>query len=40
MSTNARDLLELLRDAPSSRELRRLAMNIIAPGCADARGGC
>lgn len=40
MSQNARDLLELLRDDPASNELRRLALNIIAPGCADVRKGC
>lgn len=39
MSQNARDLVELRRDYPTSAELRRLALNIIAPGCASERGG-
>ncbi|MDY7802801.1 hypothetical protein U0E23_10015 [Burkholderia stagnalis] len=40
MSRTARDLLELRHDDPSSPELRRLALNLIAPGVADARCGC
>lgn len=48
MSQNARDLMELRRDAPSLPELQKfilaelqhLALNIIAPGVADMRGGC
>lgn len=40
MSQNARDLLDLLRDNPRSPELRRLALNVIAPGVACMRGGC
>lgn len=40
MSQNAKDLIELRRDVPMSRELRRLALNIIAPGVADVRAGC
>jgi hypothetical protein len=39
MSQGARDIIELLRDAPHSIELRRLALNIIAPGCSDQRAG-
>lgn len=40
MSQTARDLLDLLRDDARSPELQRLALNLIAPGCGDARGGC
>ncbi|WP_173261334.1 hypothetical protein [Paraburkholderia sp. NMBU_R16] len=46
MSTRAQDLLELLRldqgggGALVQHLLRELAMNIIALGVADARGGC
>nr|DAH87984.1 MAG TPA: hypothetical protein [Caudoviricetes sp.] len=40
MSQAARDLLELRRDCPSSGELRRLALNLIAPGVASAHSGC
>ncbi|WP_257789119.1 hypothetical protein [Burkholderia pseudomallei] len=40
MSQTARDLIELRRDYPKSPELRRLALNLIAPGVADARRGC
>ncbi|WP_279612908.1 hypothetical protein [Burkholderia sp. BCC0398] len=40
MSQTARDLLELRRDYPRSGELRRLALNLIAPGVACMRGGC
>lgn len=40
MSTNARDLLDLRRDDPASPELRKLALNLIAAGVADMRGGC
>lgn len=40
MSQAARDLIELRRDYPKSPELRRLALNIIAPGCTDVRAGC
>ena len=40
MSQNAKDLIELRKDFPASPELRRLALNLIAPGVADARGGC
>ncbi|WP_280523603.1 hypothetical protein [Burkholderia aenigmatica] len=40
MSQTARDLLELRRDRPCSVELRRLALNLIAPGVACIRGGC
>ncbi|WP_256260119.1 hypothetical protein [Burkholderia ubonensis] len=40
MSQTARDLMELRRDLPTSPELRRLALNIIAPGVAPVRGGC
>jgi hypothetical protein len=32
LSQNAKDLLELRRDDPMSIELRKLALNIIAPG--------
>ncbi|MFP4895167.1 hypothetical protein [Paraburkholderia sp. EG304] len=32
MSQNAKDLLELRHDDPTSIELIRLALNIIAPG--------
>ncbi|WP_269768297.1 hypothetical protein [Burkholderia ubonensis] len=39
MSQFARDLLELRRDFPSSPELRRLALNLIAPGVANMLGG-
>ncbi len=40
MSTNARDLVELRRDDPTSTELRKIAANIIAAGIKDQRGGC
>ncbi|WP_260431970.1 hypothetical protein [Burkholderia stagnalis] len=40
MSQTARDLLELRRDFPESPELRRLALNLIAPGVACVRVGC
>ncbi|WP_431825276.1 hypothetical protein [Burkholderia sp. F1] len=40
MSRTASDLIELRRDDPLSPELRRLALNLIAPGVAPARGGC
>lgn len=40
MSQIAHDLLDLRRDDPASPELRRLALNLIAPGVAPACGGC
>ena len=40
MSTYAKDLLELRRDDPTSAELRKMAMNIIAVSTRDQRGGC
>jgi hypothetical protein len=40
MSQVAKDLLELRRDAPASAELRRLALNLIAPGVAHVTEGC
>jgi hypothetical protein len=40
MSMYARDLLELRRDDPTSTELRKMAMNIIAIGTRDQREGC
>ncbi|WP_277399106.1 hypothetical protein [Burkholderia sp. Ac-20344] len=40
MSTTARDLLELRREVPQSPELRRLALNLIAPGVACMSAGC
>ena len=40
MSTNARDLIELGRDDPTSAELRKMAANIIAVGVEDQREGC
>ncbi|WP_264160406.1 hypothetical protein [Burkholderia vietnamiensis] len=40
MSQTARDLLELRRDRPFSAELRRLAMNLIAPGVRPMHAGC
>jgi hypothetical protein len=40
MSMYARDLLELRRDDPTSIELRKMAMNIIAVGTRDQREGC
>ncbi|WP_279613447.1 hypothetical protein [Burkholderia pyrrocinia] len=40
MSQTARDLLELRRDHPFSDELRRIALNLIAPGVASLRDGC
>ncbi|WP_260429128.1 hypothetical protein [Burkholderia stagnalis] len=40
MSRTASDLIELRRDDPTSPELRRLALNLIAPGVAHACGGC
>ncbi|WP_269764503.1 hypothetical protein [Burkholderia ubonensis] len=39
MSTTARDLIALRRDFPTSPELRRLALNLIAPGVASMLGG-
>ncbi|SMG00361.1 hypothetical protein [Burkholderia singularis] len=39
MSQTARDLIELRRDDPASPELRRLALNLIAPGVASVLGG-
>ncbi|WP_269750058.1 hypothetical protein [Burkholderia ubonensis] len=39
MSTTACDLIELRRDFPASAELRRLALNLIAPGVASMLGG-
>jgi hypothetical protein len=40
MSTNARDLIELRTDDPTSAELRKMAGNIIAVGVKDQREGC
>jgi hypothetical protein len=40
MSTNARDLIELRQDDPTSAELRRIAANLIAAGVMDQRKGC
>jgi hypothetical protein len=40
MSTYAKDLLELRRDDPTSAELRKMAMNIIAVATRDQREGC
>jgi hypothetical protein len=40
VSQQASDLLDLRRDDPTSPELRRLALNIIAAGVQDARLGC
>ncbi|WP_279607969.1 hypothetical protein [Burkholderia ambifaria] len=40
MSQTARDLLELRRDRPFSAELRRLALNLIAPGVRSMHAGC
>lgn len=40
MSQIAKELTELRKDHPESPELRRLALNLIAPGVADVRGGC
>jgi hypothetical protein len=40
MSTNARDLIELRKDDPTSAELRRIAANLIAAGVMDQRKGC
>ncbi|WP_279608034.1 hypothetical protein [Burkholderia diffusa] len=40
MSQTARDLLELRRECPSSGELRRIAMNLIAPGVRPMHAGC
>jgi hypothetical protein len=39
MSTQARDFIELLQEDPQSPELRRLALNLIAPGVRDERVG-
>ncbi|MGF6609274.1 hypothetical protein OKW45_004196 [Paraburkholderia sp. WSM4175] len=39
MSTNARYLLELCRDDPTSAKLK-MAANIIAVGVADQHEGC
>ncbi|WP_269766043.1 hypothetical protein [Burkholderia ubonensis] len=39
MSQTARDLMKLRRDLPTSPELRRLALNIIAPCVASMLGG-
>jgi hypothetical protein len=39
MSTNARDLVELRRDDPTSAELRKMAASIIAVGVKDQREG-
>lgn len=39
MGQFARDLLAPHRDFPSSPELRRLALNLIAPGVASLLGG-
>ncbi|MEX3691959.1 MULTISPECIES: hypothetical protein [Paraburkholderia] len=40
MSMYARDLLELRREDPTSTELPKMAMNIIAAGTRDQREGC
>jgi len=43
MSTTAQDLIELLlapAGALTQIALRKLALNLIAPGVADTRGGC
>lgn len=46
MSTLAKDLLELVRLGGTERGslighlLREVALNLIAPGVADVRGGC
>jgi hypothetical protein len=40
MSMNARDLVELRRDDPTSEELRKIAANLIAAGVGDQREGC
>jgi len=40
VSTNARDLLELRQDDPTSAELRKIAANIIAAAAVDQNGGC
>ncbi|WP_256465417.1 MULTISPECIES: hypothetical protein [unclassified Caballeronia] len=44
MSEIARDLIEMLAFAASQavtqEAIRQTAMNIIAPGVADLRGGC
>ncbi|RQS57402.1 hypothetical protein DID96_36745 [Burkholderia sp. Bp8963] len=40
MSMYARDLLEPRRDDPTSTELRKIAMSIIAVGTRDQREGC
>jgi hypothetical protein len=39
MSQTAKDLLELRKDAPQSPELRRIALNLIAPGVRSDRKG-
>jgi hypothetical protein len=39
MSQTASDLLELRRDDPHSKELRRLALNLISAGVRSALGG-
>ena len=40
MSQIAKDLIELRRECPVSPELRRLALNLIAPGVRSHLGGC
>lgn len=40
MSQNASDLLKLRIDDPASKELRRLALNIISHGVQSVHGGC
>ncbi|WP_267478974.1 hypothetical protein [Burkholderia sp. B21-005] len=39
MSQAARDLIELRRENPHSPELRRIALNLIAAGVANALEG-
>jgi hypothetical protein len=39
LSQTAKDLIELRRDAPASKELQRLALNLIAPGVKSDRTG-